>query len=270
MNCGMLNKISKRKGTSPGAIHYLATAITIPGMTWGSEIWWTGATHIISQLTPAYHNIARCITGLPKWTAIPALLSEPSHASLESLLDRNSRKYGIKILLAEDDHPCKETLLWYMTAQSNGASKTGLQRIADLLKDIFANSWMEDTTHHHCEFLAQPHISAQGKAQEGSDHRIWVNTIPTGTIVLYTDGSKAEDGTTSSAWHCIQIEDGHTLLFQGQCQIGHEADIEDGEIHAIQEGLHELRRRQTDPTQTYLCVDNQNALRSLSGGPTSG
>lgn len=72
-------------------------------------------------------------------------------------------------------------------------------------------------------------------------------------------------------WHCTVIEaSGPKTLFEGACHIGNRADIEDAEIHAIQEGLHEFREKFKDPGQIYLCVDNQNALRALSRGPTSG
>ncbi|KAL0630760.1 hypothetical protein Q9L58_010392, partial [Maublancomyces gigas] len=172
----------------------------------GSEIWWTGATHIISQLGPTYHNIARCIKGLPKWTWIPPLLREAGLPSLEFRLDRNSRKYGIMIILAEDDHPGKEALLQFMSKQEHGSNKTGLRRIARLLKDIFKNSRMKETTNHHCEYLRQPQIATPSKEWEGEHHRTWAKTLPSGTIVLYMDGSKADDGTTWSTWHYIQTE----------------------------------------------------------------
>lgn len=73
---GLLWAITKRKGASPNALHQLAISTVVPAMLWGSEIWWTGATHILSQLSPAYNTIARIITGLPKWTPLRFLLAE--------------------------------------------------------------------------------------------------------------------------------------------------------------------------------------------------
>lgn len=65
---------------------------------------------------------------------------------------------------------------------------------------------------------------------------------------------------------------GYATLSEGYCMIGQKAEIEDGEIHAIQEGLAALASMVPEMTRSgmiYLYVDNQNALRGPSGGPTS-
>lgn len=48
------------------------------------------------------------------------------------------------------------------------------------------------------------------------------------------------------------------------------ADIEDAEIHTIQEGLRQLADSNTTNIDIVLCVGNQNALPALPGGPTAG
>lgn len=62
-------------------------------MLWGSEAWWTGAAHVLTQVAPI-------ITGLSKWTPLQLLLDEAGLPPLTLLLNNGSRRYGIRILLA--------------------------------------------------------------------------------------------------------------------------------------------------------------------------
>lgn len=91
---------------------------------------------------------------------------------------------------------------------------------------------------------------------------MWTSTLPPETILLYNDG------TTTSAWHCVQGPQ-QMLLFEGCCQIDKHCDIEDGEIHAILEGLRALRDLSSD-WDIWLTVKNENAIIALAGGQSAG
>lgn len=88
-------------------------------------------------------------------------------------------------------------------------------------------------------------------------------------ILLYTDGSKKDDGTMSSAWQIVKGPK-DTILFDRHCQTGKNADIEDTEIPAIQEGLHQLAKGNTSNVDIVQCVENSNPLLALECGPTEG
>lgn len=60
------------------------------------------------------------------------------------------------------------------------------------------------------------------------------------------------------------------MVVEGCCNISPESDIEDREIHAIQEGLQDLVKIWVQNVDIYLCVDNQNALSALASGPNGG
>lgn len=119
--------------------------------------------------------------------------------------------------------------------------------------------------------MRPPVIASKGKAEEAGEHHRWLKTLKPTDILVYTDGSKGVDGLTASAWHWRQVgEDTSTVLFEGACQIGKHCDIEDGEIHAIQEALDRLKYLHLREKDIYLCVDNQNPIKALAGGPTAG
>lgn len=60
------------------------------------------------------------------------------------------------------------------------------------------------------------------------------------------------------------------LLFQGHCHIGAKLDIEVGEIDVIPEGLRCVVDLNISNSEMILCLDNENAIRALAGGPTEG
>ncbi|KAL0630692.1 hypothetical protein Q9L58_010461 [Maublancomyces gigas] len=108
------------------------------------------------------------------------------------------------------------------------------------------------------------------KVIEGENDLESLNNLSAVVTLLYTDRSKDENNTPASVWHCIQAGKRNRVLFEGKYKGGDRADIEDREIHARQEALGGLRLTTANVGLIYLCVDNQNALRSLSGGQGSG
>lgn len=240
----MLWKVTKNKGSSAGAIHHLCITATVPTLLRGSKAWWTGARHIVDQVAPTYHTMARTITGLPKWTPTHLLLKEAGLPPLDLLLDCKSQQYGVRVLLLPDTYPCKRALTLAMT-QPSSKNQAGFIRIAHLVQNkIVSRPRLESTQTNTFPLLPPPHVKTQMKNKETAAHQTWIATLPPGTILLYTDGSKSAKGETSSAWHCIEWEPLRwTTLFEGKCSIGTQEDIEDGEIHAIQDGQRELAAR---------------------------
>lgn len=177
-----LGRITQRKGVTPGSIHQIAHSLTIPTMLWGAEFWWTGAAHILSQLGPMYNNIARVVTGLPKWTPLPALLMEAGMPPLNLLLDYTTQRYGVRTLLADDTHLCKKILLERINTQRTPTHGTGFQRVANLLRELTTQDTpLEDTSHHGLPVMEAPDIGQQEKAKEAAAHQEWTKSLPDGT-----------------------------------------------------------------------------------------
>lgn len=87
--------------------------------------------------------------------------------------------------------------------------------------------------------------------------------------MLYTDGSKHNNGATCSEWFCTNGGTTQTTLFQSSCCIEQTWEIDGAEIHAIQEGVHQLVLRSTTNAHIIICADNTNTLQSLAGGRTN-
>lgn len=210
------------------------------------------------------------ITGLPRWCPTPLLLQEAGLAPLDPLLNAKSQQYGIRLILAGDDHPCKQLLLAYLKPAQPEKHQTGLQRIAGLLSLLLRDKPILENPRHHSELvLTPPDIPDQEKKLAAADFNTWARS-PMRRIFLYTDGSKQQNGTAGSGWHCTTNDPEPSIQFQGSCCIGDNCEIEDAEIHAIQEGLHRLVLRGTTNATIILCADNTNVLRGLAGGRTNG
>jgi ribonuclease HI len=98
-------------------------------------------------------------------------------------------------------------------------------------------------------------------------HGKWIaTTLPDLTMLLYTDGSKFEDGRTGSGWVAYCVGDRVTRkVASGHCHLESRAEVYDAELHAIQEALTALRDSiDTAPGAAYVCVDNQSALDTLA------
>lgn len=192
---------------------------------------------------------------------------------LSLLLDRASQQDGIRVLLSTTDHPCRATLLHeLMNPPEQAQNGAGLACIASLLGELIpTDTRLEHYERHSLPPMDPTCIGERDKGEEAISHRKFLITIRHATVLLYTDASKNTDGRTSSVWHCVKTNgQGTETLFEGHCTIGNYADIEDGEIHRIQEGLRRLVELGTSDTPVWICVDNQHALRALVGGPIAG
>lgn len=124
---------------------------------------------------PAYNTLARIITGLPKWTLLRFLLQEAGLPPVDYLLDLTSQRYGIRIILSPDDHPCKTKVLEFMRKPTDPPkSGTGLHRIADLILELTRkDARLKDTIHHQLSLMSLSEIARSKKEQESLRHKKW-------------------------------------------------------------------------------------------------
>jgi len=72
-------------------------------------------------------------------------------------------------------------------------------------------------------------------------HEEWLHTLPNHTVVIYTDGSKLENGSVGCGWATFHCSDQQLYrLGEGSCHLGNRAEVYDAELHAIQEAVTSL------------------------------
>lgn len=127
----------------------------------------------------------------------------------------------------------------------------GLDRIAAMLNKIIRDhATGKETKGNSHSWLATPERGQRVKKKEAKNHEKWLRCLPPETTLLYTDGSKDSKGITSLAWYCCRTSSSvrpPISWFEGKCQIGNNAAIEDGEIQVIQEAMNQLNRQVPSP-----------------------
>lgn len=106
-------------------------------MIWRSDIWWTGAGQMLSQISPACNLPAKTITTLPRCTPLRVLLRNAGMTMVDLLLDQVRQQYGV-LTHPQDNHQFKGPVVQAINNKLVQTG-TGFQPIADLLDPIIDN-----------------------------------------------------------------------------------------------------------------------------------
>jgi len=95
-------------------------------------------------------------------------------------------------------------------------------------------------------------------------HNRWLDGLPNGTIIIYTDGSKRENGAVGCGWVIYHSGDPRLhCLTEGRYHLGNRAKVYDAELHAVQEVVTTLLTSSTPLTTVFIYIDNQAAFDTL-------
>jgi len=113
-----------------------------------------------------------------------------------------------------------------------------------------------------------PHhpISEPGQNNPTSKlHKQWLESQENHTIIIYTDGSKLDNGSTGCGWAIYHCGDQHLYrLDEGSCHLGSRAEVYDAELHAVQEAVATLLTTTAPRGTVIICSDNQAAMATLN------
>jgi hypothetical protein len=69
-------------------------------------------------------------------------------------------------------------------------------------------------------------------------HERWLLSLSEGTAIMYTDGSRTNDGCIGAGWSIGRISNGKIqFMIDGFCYLGMKMEVYDAELHAVSEGL---------------------------------
>ena len=96
-------------------------------------------------------------------------------------------------------------------------------------------------------------------------HEQWLESQENHTIIIYTDGSKLDNGSTGYGWAIYHCGDQHLYrLDEGSCHLGSQAEVYDAELHAVQEAVSTLLTTTAPRGTVFICIDNQAAMATLN------
>jgi ribonuclease HI len=251
----------RSRGVPAHVAHHLALAAVLPAMFWASPAWWTGTPMLTSTLKLTYNAIARWITGLPYNTRISNLLTLAHLPPMEAYLDYLSLRFAIRLHFLPAHHalgrPCEDP-----TTHSH---LPGLHRLHDLSKHLIRGMLEDRTTASTADGI--PRITSPNPDKTTSPqelHGKWIHSLPDHTVVIYTDGSKLDSGSTGCGWVIFNV--GNQQLYrikEGSCHLGNRAEVFDAELHAVQEATAALLTSTIPRSTAFICIDNQAAINTL-------
>jgi ribonuclease HI len=232
-------------------------------MLWASPAWWTGSDTILTPLDAAYHNAATWATGLPPSTRISNLLTCAHLPPLNTYLDYLSAKLAVRLLFL----PAGHTLAGIPPTPHCPTSAPGTSRQCDLIKHLTSGTLENRSAIPNTSSIqSAPPVNTDKLDQPDKCHTDWISSLPVGTFLLYTDGSKLDTGQVGCSASTYEIST-HGLHQRRthSCNLGTHCEVFDAELHAVHEGLHLLPDSPTIPNSAiYLCIHNQSAIQKLS------
>jgi ribonuclease HI len=245
--------------------HHLIFAAVIPQLFWASPVWWNSKSNVLEPIRMTYNAAARWITGLPMSTSTVKLLTVAQLPPLAAYLDYLTLRYAIRLRFLPADHVLAPNPAYFGTAPR--ADYPSRLRMSTLIYALAPGGAIEERYYQidgAISSVPSPHPDKE--TDPIGIHCKWIATLPDLTMLLYTDGSKFEDGRTGSGWvaYCVGNRVARTVA-SGRCHLGSRAEVYDAELHAIQEALTALRDSiDTTPSVAYVCIDNQAALDTLA------
>jgi hypothetical protein len=141
----------------------------------------------------------------------------------------------------------------------------GLHRLYNMSKHLIQGKLEDRTTTTAVigvENATSPNPDKTTRPQEL--HEKWLQTLPDYTIVIYTDGSKLANGAVGCGWAIYHCGDQQLhRLTSGSCHLGHQAEVYDTELHAVQEAITTLLTTTIPRTTVFICIDNRAAIDTL-------
>ena len=275
------------RGLSTYTALHLVHAALLPKMLWASPVWWTGSHHILHRLEPVYHRALCWASGLSAYVAIRKLLQLTCMPLLGCILNLLSAHYAIQLLFASEAHPLQHYInlpsrtlqqpwLDSKSPQTTGTRYPSLNHpLALISKYLKAGEILEDTN------IPGPKppptfsitlVPVEDSSDGPKKHQEYLENLISGKVLLYTDGSKSEEGVCGSAWSIFTQYGMQTSseMASGSCCIGGKAEVFDAKLHAIQEGLQHICSQNWQPRDIVVYVDNQAALTTLLSGNPAG
>ncbi|KAL8391941.1 hypothetical protein RB595_002230 [Gaeumannomyces hyphopodioides] len=276
-----LRRLTNSIGGIPAhAVHKAVTTVIIPTALYGAEVWYRGKTkphpykparqqnirqgHLIERVNKALTASLRAV--VPAWRTIPvnALRYESGIPGAEALLEQVRLRFAARINSVPENHPLAAAATPTLNARGPraglpGRLTTSLQRTAGLLPACIRPAYLP----YRYTGLA---VATQEKQAAAKAFMTWLHTLPPTDVIVYSDGSKAEDGAVGYGWVIYQA--GQRKL-SGHGRLAHPAEVFDGEAEGARMGLRNAIWNFRNCTY-HVCLDNTSAANGfLSTAPDS-
>lgn len=263
------------RGISPQLSKQVISACVLPIAYFGTPTWWPGKTRkkgyrIISNRVGTHLNMldkmqraaARAILPVYRTTPSATLYRESGLNPAELTLEYLSRRAIIRTRRLDPYHPL-------FIKCHRLASSPPVTRFSRMIRTIPPSEQIDPLSIPPWErFSARNRLSAttldfSSPDRKASIFRDFLNSLPKGDILVFTDGSNLPDGRAGIGFVIFQLD---RQISSGSSPLGKNNQMCNIEVHAALQGIHTALNL---PTIRFACnlwlfIDNQKVVKSLS------
>lgn len=279
------------RGVSPTLTRQAIEACVLSVAYFAAETWWpgrkrqtyngytsNGVDNLIEKLGKVTLTSARSILPVFSTTPSSVLYRESGLSPPELKLDEIALRATVRIRRLDPQHPLRTRAYAIQgplipTRRSRKVPTRFARRFLTLppseqLDTLALPPWFVAESREEAKTRIGAPDAALTKEQRASAFTHFIRQIPTNDIIVYTDGSKLQNGNAGAGYAISQFGVTHKESYP----LGPSAEIFDAEAIAALLGvraalLHPLNRLAKD---VWVCLDNlEVALRLLSPSPTT-
>ena len=270
------------RGMRPLRLRQAVLACSMSVAYFASETWWPGRKRtglrrpvsnrvdtLLRGFQIATHTAARAILPAFRTTPTPILHRESGLLPAEIALDSRTRRAAVRIHKLDVRHPLRVRAA-EIKHLSRPTSRLARQILA--LPDAEQTDAIANPPWHPIEDRADSlaRVGAQsGRRAAKSFFTDFLAKVPGSDIMVYSDGSKLQDGATGGGFVIYQA---NTVALQRSFSLGKEAEVFDAEAKAALAGLEAALGMETSrlASDLWICLDNLEVAVRLLSRPDSG
>ncbi|KAJ6438033.1 ABC transporter [Purpureocillium lavendulum] len=273
-----------KHGPLPSAMQRAVRACVEPELLHGVEAWYPGLSsprwrqptkegpsgiqQLLRKMNKSLHNSMRAV--LPVWrtTPIAALHRESGIPPIAQLLETRRIRFAARLKRVDEAHPLAKRTLQPKPRTIQRSIKLKYQMPREVFRtrlrrsdQLLPRSTRPLLLPRHFDEHATP-LQTASKDDSAEDFLEWLRSIPSETLVVYSDGSLSTE--KAAGYGYVVHRDGHTLT-TGNGRLG-PAEVFDSEAKGALEGLRAALNLPS-PRRIFVCLDNLGAAICLRGMP---
>jgi ribonuclease HI len=272
-------------GMKPHLLQQAITACVLRKVYFGAETWWPGCTRPgprpdssptsnrvnkhLEDLSTVVLTGARAVLPVFRTTPIPVLYRESGFYPPEIELDKIALAASTRLSRLDPDHPLHKrakAIRHKGHPTSRFARRVLMLPQSEQINPLIHPPWSD----HEPRETALARVGALAgltKEQSADNFRTLLKSIPVKDIVIYTDGSKKENGQAGGGY--VGFIDGNQVL-RGSFPLGPNKEVFDAEAIAALLGLKAAIQHigSYSGSNIWICLDNLEVTIQLSSSTT--
>ncbi|KAM4063341.1 RNase H domain-containing protein [Hirsutella rhossiliensis] len=285
------NLSNTRRGIPPRSTRHAVTACVLPILLYGAHVWHPGTlrpvwgscrlipariTYLKDRIQQTLNVAMRAIAPAWRTTPIAGLHRETGIPPATLLLTDALRRAAVRLRSLDARHPLTPRMSILPTPGRQLMQEYGIrppcaarkQQASRLLR---LHQMTAQAPRPRLQPPAPPQPDPTGgldKTQAARSFREWLRACSEDTLIVYTDGSKSEDGACGYGYS-VWLGPDEVVYGSGRMPLAEVYDAEvEGALKGLQVALAWAPTSLDRQRPIVICLDNTAAIRAIRGGPS--